>query len=89
MSVSSDRNLDAVGLREGDRVRFRRGQGRWRQGRAARLERDGSLRIHDGKGAARAIPIDGVEVRSEGPRGGERWEPLADRIARQEQLGLW
>jgi hypothetical protein len=45
--------------------------------------------VRDGKGAARALPLDRLEVRGTGPRGGVVWEPVADRVRRDEQLGLW
>lgn len=78
-----------VGLRPGDRVRFRQRDGRaWREARVERRERDGSVGVRDERGAARAIPIDRLEVRTTGKRGGERWEPVAERAARNEQLGL-
>lgn len=86
---SVDSRLAAVGLRPGDRVRFRRRDGgRWHEGIVDRLERDGSVGLHDAKGAARAIPLDRLEVRTTGPRGAVGWEPGADRAARSEQLRL-
>ncbi|HVM01723.1 MAG TPA: hypothetical protein VM263_03560 [Acidimicrobiales bacterium] len=82
--------LRAVGLEPGDAVRFRRRAGeRWREGVAIRLERDGSVGLVDGKGAARAIPVERLEVGRPGRRGTLRWEPLADVAARDEQLGLF
>jgi integrase len=81
--------LVAIGLRPGELVRFRRNPAdRWRLGTARRVESDGSLGLTDTKGAARAIPLDQVEVRVKGPRGAARWEPLPDRVARDEQLPL-
>ena len=55
---------------------------------AERLERDGSVGLRDPKGAAVAIPVGRIEVRTEGPRGGAGWEALSDRLARSEQLRL-
>ncbi len=82
--------LVVVGLRPGDRVRFRRRVGgSWEEGKVERRERDGSVAVRDGKGAARAIPISRLEVRTAGPRGGVVWEPVTERAARDEQLGLW
>jgi hypothetical protein len=70
-------------------VRFRRQDGgRWHEGAAERIEVDGSLRVRDGKGAARALPFGLVEVRVVGPRGAVAWEPLVDVAARTEQLRL-
>jgi hypothetical protein len=53
-----------------------------------RRERDGSVGLRDAKGAARAITIEHLQVRTTGPRGGTVWESLAERAARTEQLGL-
>ena len=53
-----------------------------------RRERDGSIGITDENGAARAIPMQLVQVRSRGPRGAKGWEPLLDRATRTEQLSL-
>lgn len=77
-------------MARGERVRFRRGgRGRWHEGSAVGRERDGSLAVRDAKGAARAIPLERVEVRSEGPRGAPRWEPLLERADRAEQMRLF
>jgi len=82
--------LLALGLAEGDRVRWRaKPGGRWLEGRAVGRERDGSVGVRDGNGASRAITVDRLEVRARGPRGGAVWEPLAVRAARTEQLGLF
>ena len=85
----ADSDLVAVGLRPGDRVRFRRREGgAWHEGRVERRERDGSIGVRDERGAARAIPLDRLQVRGTGKRGGVVWEPVADRAGRDEQLGL-
>src|SRR5882757_7811714 len=82
--------LVAIGLRPGDRVRFRRREGgSWEEGRVERRERDGSVGVRDSKGAARAIPLDRLQLRTTGPRGGAVWEAVAERAARDEQLGIW
>jgi hypothetical protein len=81
--------LVILGLTAGERVRFRRrAGGRWQEGVVTRRERDGSVGVTDGKGAARAIPVDSIEVACTGPRGGSAWEPLTARAARTEQLRL-
>lgn len=86
---ATDDGLDRVALQAGERVRFRRRAGaRWTMAVAERLERDGSVGLRDPKGAAVAIPVGRIEVRTEGPRGGTGWEPLTDRLARSEQLRL-
>lgn len=79
-----------VGLRPGDRVRFRRTDGgAWKEAKVERRERDGSIGVRDERGAARAIPVDRLQVRTAGPRGGATWEPVAKRAGRSEQLGIW
>jgi hypothetical protein len=81
--------LAELGLSRGDRVRFRRQPGeRWREAAVTRVERDGSLGLADGKGAARAIARELIEVRVAGPRGGLSWVPLSEWIERAEQLRL-
>lgn len=81
--------LVILGLTAGERVRFRRSvSGRWQEGAVARRERDGSIGVTDGKGAARAIRVELIEVACVGPRGGPGWEPLTARAARTEQLRL-
>lgn len=81
--------LGILGLAPGEPVRFRRAAGgRWHAGKVARRERDGSVGVTDAKGAARAMPVERIEVRCRGPRGGPGWEPLTERAARSEQLRL-
>ncbi len=86
----TDSALLAVGLRPGDHVRFRRaGGGSWLEAKVERREADGSVGVRDARGAARAIPWERLEVRTRGPRGGTRWEQVAERVQREEQLGIW
>jgi hypothetical protein len=81
--------LLAVGLRPGDRVRFRQREGgAWKEAKVERRERDGSVGVRDERGAARALPVDRLQVRTTGRRGGVIWEPVAERAQRDEQLGL-
>ena len=85
--------LAGLGLQVGEAVRFRRAdRTRWQTGTAQRIERDGSIGITDANGAARAVPLAHVLVRVRARRPGDpppkRWEPLADRAARAEQLSL-
>lgn len=81
--------LTQVGLVCGEEVRFRRRDGaRWTIATVERVERDGSIGLRDPKGAAVAIPIARIEVRSSGRRGGQTWEPLSERLARNDQLRL-
>jgi hypothetical protein len=84
-----ERGLAELGLARGDQVRFRRNETeRWKPATVARRERDGSVGLHDPKGASRAIPVACIEVRDTGPRGGVVWEPLPERAARTEQMAL-
>lgn len=86
----SDRTLLDVGLHVGDVVRFRpRPSARWQEATVERRERDGSIGVRDARGAARALPIERLEVRTVGPRGARTWEPLADRLERPTQLDLF
>lgn len=79
-----------LGLRPGDRVRFRqRAGGSWKEATVERRERDGSVGVCDERGAARAITLDRLQVRTTGKRGGVVWEPVVDRAQRDEQLGIW
>ena len=81
--------LQALGLRPGEQVRFRRAdRGRWQLGAVQRLERDGSLRVADAEGSARTVPLAGVQVRVPRARGAGAWEPLAERSSRAVQLSL-
>jgi hypothetical protein len=83
-------DLTPLGLAAGDRVRWRdRSRARWREGRVVGRERDGSVGVRDGRGASRALRPERLEVASRGPRGGATWEPVPERAARTQQLGLW
>jgi len=84
-----DSALLEVGLRPGDRVRFRRVEGGvWQEATVVQRERDGSVGVRDGRGALRALPLERLQVKAAGKRGGTVWEPVADRAQRDEQLGL-
>jgi hypothetical protein len=62
--------------------------GRWRTGKVTRRERDGSVGVTDGRGLARSLPVERLEVSGTGPRGARVWEPLIVRASRTEQLRL-
>jgi hypothetical protein len=84
-----DAGLAALGLRVGESVRWRRaGTGRWQLGVVTRRERDGSVGVTDGRGLARSLRVEWLEVGRAGPRGARSWEPLLERAARSEQLRL-
>jgi hypothetical protein len=89
-SAAEGSALEAIGLRAGEQVRFHRvDRARWQLGTVQRLERDGSLRVTDADGGARAVPLACIEVRAASSRAGTpRWEPLADRSSRAVQLTL-
>lgn len=83
-------DLRGLGVEPGSRVRFRPpAGGRWREGKALRVERDGSIGVVDTRGLTRAIPVERLEVRTAGRRGAARWETMAEVAARTEQLGLF
>ncbi|MGD9704829.1 MAG: hypothetical protein AB7Q42_01560 [Acidimicrobiia bacterium] len=83
-------DLLRVGLRVGDRVRFRRGpSGHWHEGTVQRRERDGSIALHDARGAARSIPIERLQVLRPSRRGRSTWRSVTALASTEEQLGLW
>jgi hypothetical protein len=87
--VPESGGLEALGLRPGDRVRFRRRQGgHWHEGKVVGRERDGSIGVRDQRGAARALRATVLQVRTTGPRGAPTWEAVVERAARSEQMKL-
>jgi hypothetical protein len=87
--AAQDGELSILGLRPGDRVRWRPvGGGRWRHGDVWGRERDGSIGVTEDGGGARSLRVEHLEVRTEGARGGERWEAVTVRAARAEQLAF-
>ncbi|MCU1356586.1 MAG: hypothetical protein JWM89_2004 [Acidimicrobiales bacterium] len=84
-----DDRLAEVGLEIGQLIRYvGASDKRFRDGVVLRRERDGSVGLRDDRGRARAIPVDRIEVRVLGPRGGEQWVPLTE-AAGGLQLGLF
>ena len=84
-----DDRLADVGLEIGQLVRYMgRSDKRFREGVVLRRERDGSIGLRDEHDRARAIPVEAIEVRVVGPRGGEQWIPLTD-AGGGLQLGLF
>jgi hypothetical protein len=82
--------LADVGLKPGDRVRWRPREGaRWTEGTVATRERDGSIGLRDHAGKARSLPLERLEVATTGPRGARTWEAATERAARTEQLGMF
>jgi hypothetical protein len=85
-----ERTLNAVGLRLGEQIRFRRNEaGRWVVGKVARVEPDGSITLHDPDGAARSLRPELVEVRRPGTRGRLVWKAVSDVAMTWEQLDLF
>jgi hypothetical protein len=83
-------SLEALGLRTGERVRWRPREGaRWAEGTVTGRERDGSISVRDREGRARAFPLERIEVATTTRRGARTWEPATERAARTEQLGLF
>jgi hypothetical protein len=81
--------ITILGLCAGERVRFRRKvTGRWSEGKVTHREADGTVAVTDERGRCYGIPVEQIEVRCAGPRGGRAWEPLESRASRSEQLRL-
>lgn len=86
----TERTLNAVGLRLGEPIRFRRNEpGRWVEGRVVRMEIDGSVTLHDPDGAARSLRPERVQVRRPGGRGRLVWRFVSDVAVTWEQLELF
>lgn len=86
----AERTLNAVGLRLGEPVRFRRVDGgRWLVGKVARVEPDGSITLHDPDGAARSQRPERVMVLRPGARGRLVWKTVSDVAMTWEQLELF
>ncbi len=85
-----ERTLNAVGLRLGEAIRFRRNESsRWIEGKVARMEPDGSITLHDPDGAARSLRPERVQVRRPGSRGRLVWKAVSDVAVTWEQLDLF
>ena len=85
-----DGELGVVGLRAGERARFREaGRERWHDAVVVGIERDGSVALRDAKRAARSIPLERVEVLRRAGRGRPRWRNAAEVAVTWEQLALW
>ena len=89
--MSDTVQLQQVGLRAGEPVRFRKGDtGRWISGRIAGVNADGSITLHDvPQGAARSLRPDRLEVRRPGSRGRLTWQNVGVVAITWEQLCLW
>ena len=86
-SAMAERTLNAVGLRLGEPIRFRRNEtGRWIVGKVARMEPDGSITLHDPDGAARSLRPERVQVRRPASRGRLAWKTVSEVAVTGEQL---
>jgi len=84
-----DDGLAELGLEIGQLIRYvGTSDKRFREGVVLRREADGSVGLRDDRGRARAIPVEQIEVRVVGPRGGEQWIPLTE-LGGGLQLGLF
>ena len=82
--------LRALGLIAGEAVRFRRAdRGRWQTGHISRVERDGSITVHDAAGAARSLRPERIEVRRRGRGRSLVWRPVPEVAVTWEQLTLF
>lgn len=85
-----ERTLNAVGLRLGEPIRFRRNEtGRWIEGKVAKMEPDGSITLHDPDGAARSLRPERVQVRRPASRGRLAWKTVSEVAVTWEQLDLF
>ena len=85
-----DGELEALGLRVGEPVRFRKHDGgKWWTGRMHAVAADGSFTIYDDDGAARSLRPERLEVRRPGRRGRLTWQVLSEVAVTWEQLELW
>jgi hypothetical protein len=85
-----ERTLQAVGLRSGEPIRFRRHEvGRWVEGKVTRIEPDGSITLHDADGAARSLRPERVQVRRPGNAGRLTWKWVSEVAVTWEQLDLF
>ena len=86
----AERTLNAVGLRLGESIRFRRHDGgRWLVGKVLRIEPDGSITFHDPDGAARSLRPELVQVRRPGTRGRLVWRTVSEVALTWEQLEMF
>ena len=94
MAKNSDNEQDellrGLGLLPGEEVRFRRAdRGRWQSGHIARVERDGSITVHDSHGAARSLRPERLEVQRRGRGRSMVWRPVTEVAVTWEQLTLF
>jgi hypothetical protein len=82
--------LQRLGLRAGETVRFKRGEGgRWFAGKMSGVAVDGSITVFDANGGARNLRPERVEVRRPGSRGRLTWQSVSEVAITWEQLQLW
>lgn len=66
-------NLEDYGVEVGDPCRFRpRPNARWQTGRILGVSKDGA--VHVSGNGFRTFPIDRIEIKTYGPKGGVHWQ---------------
>lgn len=72
--------LSDYGLDLKDELRFKRhGKGNWKYAKALYVNDDDSITVLY-EGRLGALPASILEKKEVGPRGGERWTPVAERV---------
>ena len=86
----STAELRSIGLRQGERVRFKRQhRSRWTLGHIASVGADGSILVHDANGAARSLRPEALEVERPNRRGRLTWRAVDEVATTWEQLDLF
>lgn len=72
--------LSEYGLELKDELRFKRfGKGNWKYAKALYVNDDGSITVlYDGR--LGALPVENIEKKEKGPRGGTKWTPVTERV---------
>ena len=82
--------LRSIGLRQGERVRFKRqNRSRWALGYIASVGADGSILVHDANGVARSLRPEALEVERPNRRGRLTWRTVDQVATTWEQLDLF
>ena len=82
--------LRSIGLRQGERVRFKRQKrSSWALGHIASVGAVGSILVHDANGAARSLRPEALEVERPNRRGRLTWRAVDQVATTWEQLDLF
>lgn len=72
--------LSEYGLDLKTELRFKRfGKGNWKYAKALYVNDDGSITVLY-EGRLGALPLDSLEKKGKGPRGGTKWTPVTGRV---------